>query len=40
MEMMLHMLGYGFIAVVLLVVGYLFVKILAGGMEALHKDND
>jgi hypothetical protein len=40
MELFLDILGYGFIAVVLLVIAYLFVKIFIGGLEALTKDND
>ena len=40
MELFLEILGYGFVAIVLGLVAYAFVKILMGGLDALTKDND
>ena len=40
MELVYEILGYGFVAIVLLVVAYAFIKILLGGLDALTKDND
>ena len=38
--MFLQVLGYSVITVVLAGVGYVFLKILVGGLDALTKDND
>jgi hypothetical protein len=37
---MIDFLGYTFIFIVLALVGYLFIKLLAGGLSALTNNDD
>ena len=40
MNLVLEILGYGFMGIVLFGIAYAFIKILLGGLDALTKDND
>ncbi len=40
MEIVLNILGYGFITVVILLMLYVFFKILKNGFVAISKDDD
>jgi hypothetical protein len=40
MEILLDVLGYGFISVVVIGVIYVFVKVLTTGLDALTKNDD
>jgi Flp pilus assembly pilin Flp len=40
MEILLNILGYGFISVVIIGALYIFVKLLTTGLDALTKNDD